>query len=132
MASVVKTVQITAHPDDVWSALRDWTGLHIRLVPGFVVDTRPDGADRLVTFFNGMTVREVLISSADEQRRLAWSVVDGPYTHHNASAQVFADGEGCRFVWTADFLPDELTARIDAMMERGVQTVKQTLETAAD
>jgi hypothetical protein len=130
MASVVKTVQINAHPDDVWSAVRDWTALHTRLVPGFVVDTRADGPDRLVTFFNGLTVREVLISSDDEQRRLVWSVVDGPYTHHNASAQVFPDDRegGTRFVWTADFLPDELTERIGDMMERGVQVVRQTME----
>jgi carbon monoxide dehydrogenase subunit G len=128
MATVVKTVRINARPDDVWSAVRDWTALHTRLVPGFVVDTRADGPDRLVTFFNGLTVREVMISSDDEHRRLAWSVVDGPYQHHNASAQVFPDGDGTRFVWTADFLPDELAGRIDEMMERGVSTVRQTME----
>jgi hypothetical protein len=129
MATVVKTVRINARPDDVWSAVRDWTALHTRLVPGFVVDTNADGADRLVTFFNGLTVREVMISADDEQRRLAWSVVDGPYTHHNASAQVFPDGDdGTRFVWTADFLPDELAGRIEEMMERGASTVRQTME----
>jgi Polyketide cyclase / dehydrase and lipid transport len=130
MATVVKTVQINARPDDVWSAVRDWTALHTRLVPGFVIDTKADGADRLVTFFNGLTVREVMISSDDERRRLAWSVVDGPYTHHNASAEVFPDERtgGTRFVWTADFLPDELTERIGDMMERGIGVVRQTME----
>lgn len=128
MASVIKEVRIDAAPTDVWSALRDWTALHTRLVPGFVVDTKADGADRLVTFFNGSTVREILISSDDERRRLVWSVVDGPYSHYNASAQALPDGTGTRFVWTSDFRPDELAERTDALMERGIQTVKQTLE----
>jgi hypothetical protein len=56
-------------------------------------------------------------------------VVDGPYTHHNASAQVFGDGEhGARFVWTADLLPDELAAGTSQAMEQGTNVVKRTLE----
>jgi hypothetical protein len=36
-----------------WAALRDFGALHWRLVRGFVTDTRIDGQDRIVTFFNG-------------------------------------------------------------------------------
>ena len=132
MATVRKTVRIGARPEDVWDAVRDWTALHTRLGPGFVVDTRADGPDRIVTFFNGLTAREVLVDLDDGDRRLVWSVVDGPYRHHNASAQVFADGDATRFVWIADFLPDELTDRIDAMMQRGIETVRTTMERARD
>jgi carbon monoxide dehydrogenase subunit G len=128
MASIRKEVSIDADPDTVWAALRDWGALHERLVPGFVVDTRLDGPDRIVTFFSGAVVREVLVDLDDDAHRLAWSIVDGPYRHHNASAQVFADGTGSRFVWTADLLPDEAAARTEQMMERGIATVKQTLE----
>jgi hypothetical protein len=130
MASVEKIVHIEARPEDVWSALRDWAVPHERLVPGFVVDSRLDGADRIVTFFNGASVREVLIDLNEETQRLVWSVADGPYSHHNASAQVFADGDGTRFVWIADFLPDEMAGRMDQMMERGIQTVKATAESS--
>ena len=66
--------------------------MHRRLVPGFVIDARIDGEDRIVTFFNGSVVRELLVDRDDKARRLVWSAVDGPYTHHNASAQVVADG----------------------------------------
>ncbi len=100
-----------------------------RLVPGFVVETQLDGDDRLVTFFNGITVREVLVDLDDNARRLVWTVTDGPYRHHNASAQVFADGaRRTRFVWVADFLPHELAGRMADVMERGIQTVKATQE----
>lgn len=57
-----------------------------------------------------------------------WSVVDGPYSHHNASAQVFTEPDGrARFVWTADLLPDELAESTGAAMTLGTDTVKKTL-----
>lgn len=123
--------QIDAPPEKVWDALRDWGAIHQRLVPGFVTDARLDGEDRIVTFFSGAVVREVLIDLDDEERRLVWSVVDGPYSHHNGAAQVFAEGDGCRFVWIADLLPNEAAAPTAEMMERGVEVVKQTQEAAA-
>ncbi len=129
MACIRKEIVIDATPDDVWGAVRDWGAPHERLVPGFVVDTRLDGEDRIVTFFNGTVLRELLVDLDDDARRLVWSVVDGPYTHHNASAQVFEEGAGrARFVWIADLLPDELAAPTAPLMEQGTAVVKQTLE----
>ena len=133
MPSIRKELVIEAPPEQVWDALRDWGAVHERLVPGFVIDARLDGADRLVTFFTGATVRELLVDLDDEARRLVWSVVEGPYTHDNASAQVFDEGGGrSRFVWINDFLPGdpELVQRIDELMERGAATVKATQEGA--
>ena len=128
MAYIRKQTEIDAPADEVWAALSDWGALHERLVPGFVVDTRLDGEDRIVTFFNGAVVREVPVARDDEERRLAWSIVDGPYTHHNGAAQVFDEGGGrSRFVWIADLLPDELAAQTAEMMERGVQVISETL-----
>jgi hypothetical protein len=128
MASIRKETTIDAPPDDVWAALRDWGRPHVRLVPGFVVDTRLDGRDRIVTFFTGTVVRELLVDLDDEARRLVWSVVDGPYTHHNGAAQVFPAGTGTLFVWIADLLPDGAAGRTAEMMERGINTIKRTLE----
>jgi polyketide cyclase/dehydrase/lipid transport protein len=131
MASVRKEILIDATPDDVWAALRDWGAVHERLVPGFVTDARLDGDDRIVTFFTGTTVREVLVDLDEESRRLVWSVVDGAYTHHNGAAQVFAHDGRTRFVWVADFLPNEMRDRTDALMERGIGVIKETMESAA-
>jgi hypothetical protein len=129
MASVHKEVVIDARPEDVWDALRDWGALHERLAPGFATDTRLDGPVRIVTFFSGTVLRELLIDLDDDARRLVWSVVDGPYTHHNASAQVFAEGQDrTRFVWVADVLPHEAAERMDQFMERGAAVIKQTME----
>jgi hypothetical protein len=132
MASIRREISIDASPEDVWAAVRDWGALHERLVPGFVVDTRLDGDDRIVTFFNGAIVRELLVDLDEEARRLVWSVVEGPYTHHNASTQVFSDDEGrTRFVWIADLLPHDLAERTGELMEQGTSVVKKTLEAQA-
>ncbi|HEY5343789.1 MAG TPA: SRPBCC family protein [Solirubrobacteraceae bacterium] len=132
MASIRKEILVHASPEEVWAAVRDWAALHERLVPGFVLDTRLDGEDRIVTFANGTVLRERLVDLDDETRRLVWSIVDGPYTHHNASAQVFGEGENrARFVWTADLLPNELAGPTGEAMGQGTNVVKQTLETQA-
>jgi hypothetical protein len=132
MASIRKEILIDASPEDVWAAVRDWGALHERLVPGFVLDTRLDGEDRIVTFANGTVLRERLVDLDEATRRLVWSIVDGPYTHHNASAQVFGEGErGARFVWTADLLPNELAGPTGEAMGQGTDVVKQTLEAQA-
>jgi hypothetical protein len=132
MASICKERTIEAKPDEVWAALRDWGAVHERLVPGFVVDTQLDGEDRIVTFFNDAVARERLIDRSDENRRLVWSIVDGPFTHHNGVAQVLAGEDGAtRFVWVADLLPNELAQTTAELMERGIETVKRTLEGAA-
>jgi len=96
MASIIRETVIDADPADVWTALADFAAVHERLVPGFVVESVLDGPrSRVVTFFNGAVAREVLVGIDDDARRLAYTVTDGPLpaTHHNASAQVVAEGE---------------------------------------
>jgi hypothetical protein len=129
MASIRKEILIDASAEHVWDALRDWGALHVRLVPGFATDARLDGGDRIVTFFNGSVLRERLVDLDDDARRLVWSILDPLYTHHNAAAQVFAEGpDRSRFVWVADFLPDDLAGRAAPLMERALGVIKRTLE----
>jgi hypothetical protein len=129
MASIRKEILIKARPEDVWAAVRDVGALHQRLVPGFVIDCRMDGEARIVTFGNGMVVRELLVDLDDQARRLSWAAVGGRLSHHNASIQVFGDAQGSsRALWIADLLPNELAGPIGEMMEQGAATMKKTLE----
>src|SRR5437763_5032408 len=112
MASIRKEVSIDVPPADAWSAMRDVGALHTRLVAGFVPDCRLEGDARIVTFANGIVARELIVDVDDAQRRIAWAAVGGRLTHHNASAQVFAEADGTRVVWIADLLPNELAPPI--------------------
>ena len=131
MASIHKEVLIHADPAKVWDALRDVGAVHQRLAPGFVTDVQMEEGEaaRVVTFGNGMTARELIVDVNDDTRRVAWSIVGGRMTHHNASAQVFSDGNGgTRYVWIADLLPHELAPAITQMIEAGLGVIKRTME----
>jgi hypothetical protein len=133
VATIRKERTIGVSPEEAWAVLADWGAPHERLVPGFVVATELDGEDRLVTFFNGAVARERLIERSEEERRLVWSIVDGPYAHHNGAAQVHANEDGTtRFVWIADLLPNEMAEITGELMEQGIETVKQSLEASAE
>jgi carbon monoxide dehydrogenase subunit G len=131
MASIRREIEIAAKVETVWEALRDVGAIHTRLARGFVTDVVMDGGDRLVTFANGVTVRERIVDVDDAQRRVVWSVVGSAMTHHNASAQVWDDGGATRFVWIADLLPNELAPGIAAMIESGLAAIRATLESDA-
>jgi hypothetical protein len=133
MASIRKEIFTKARPADAWDALRDVGALHTRLVPGFVTDTRLEPGARVVTFGNGMVIRELIVAIDNDQRRVVWSAVGGSMTHHNGSAQVFSDGQGLtKVVWTADLLPHEAAGAVGAMMEQGIAVMKRTLDRLAD
>ena len=129
MASIRKEVIVDVPPEAVWAAVRDVGALHTRLAVGFVTDCRMEADARIVTFANGIVAREQIVDIDDASRRLAWSAAGGRLTHHNASAQVFAEGaDGSRLVWIADLLPHELAPAIESMIGQGVAAIKQTLE----
>jgi len=133
MASIRKEIQTAATVDQVWDALRDVGALHTRLVPGFVIDTRLEPGERIVTFGNGMVVREQILDINDDMRRVAWSAIGGALTHYNASAQVFANADNrATVVWIADFLPNEAAGQIGQMMEQGMAVMKVTLDRLAE
>jgi carbon monoxide dehydrogenase subunit G len=131
MATLHKEVHIDACPEVIWDAARDIGALHTRLVPGFVVNTQVEGTARIVTFGNGMVVREQIISVDDHRRRLAWTAIGGRATHYNAVLEVLADGSGTRVVWVIDLLPDEMAEPVAAMQESGLTAMKGAFERRA-
>jgi hypothetical protein len=132
MASIHKEIVIELRPEHVWDAVRDVGAVHKRLAPGFVVDTRLEDDVRIVTFANGLVLRELIVDIDDAARRFVWAAVGGQVKHHNGSMQVFADAEErSRLVWIADILPHSLAERAGAIMEQSISLAKETLERAA-
>jgi carbon monoxide dehydrogenase subunit G len=132
MASIHRDIVIHAPADQVWSALQDVGALHTRLVPGFVTDCRLEEGARVVTFGNGIVARELILDVDAERRRVAWSATGGRLTHHNASAQVVAEGDArCRVLWIADLLPHAMAPAIAGMIEAGLAAMKDAQEAQA-
>jgi carbon monoxide dehydrogenase subunit G len=131
MASVHKEILIEALPEHVWAAIRDYGAVR-RLVPA-LVDCRLEGNTRIVTFPDGRVAREILVDINDARRRLVYAEPGGRFITRSASMQVFDHAEnGSRLVWINDVLPDEFAEMIARNMDRGLLSIKRTLEGSHD
>jgi carbon monoxide dehydrogenase subunit G len=133
MATIQKEFEVPVPGDTVWAAVRDFGNLR-QLAAGFVTDSRVDegGAVRIVTFANGMQVRERLVTCDDAARRLVYTVEGGRTSHYNGVVQVLPAAAGrTRFVWTVDVLPDAIAPAIAQMMEQGSQAMRSALTPGA-
>jgi hypothetical protein len=132
MATVRTSLDTSASAEDAWTVIRDIGAVHTRLAPGFVTDTQLEPGARVVTFANGMVIREPIVTIDDEERRLVWTAEGGRTSHYNASLQVStrADG-GATVVWVADFLPDDVKPQLVRGLEAGTRAMKQTLDALA-
>jgi hypothetical protein len=132
MASIRREIIVKASADEAWAAIADIGALRTRLVPGFVVATRLEAAARVVTFANGATVREPIVSIDAAARRLVWTSEGGRATHYNAAVQAFAEpAGGARVVWIVDVLPDSLAPQLVAAMDAGLAAMQGALDATA-
>jgi carbon monoxide dehydrogenase subunit G len=129
MACIRKEVVVEMPEEGVWAAVRDVGQVHKRLVPGVLTDAHLENGARIVTFANGLVVRELIVDVDDTTQRFAYAAVGGRTTHHNASIQVLSEGKHrCRVVWITDLLPEDMAAPIAALVEQGATVMKRTLE----
>ncbi len=129
MASIRIETSVDVPPEKAWAAFRDVGAVHTRLARGFVTDCRMEEGARIVTFANGVEARELIVHIDDANCRLAYAISGSPrLSHHNASFEVIAEGNGSRIIWLADLLPDSAEPTIRGMMEQGSVAMRQTLE----
>jgi hypothetical protein len=128
MATLRETLDLHAPAQHVWDAVRDVGALHTKLVRGFVIDTRTEAGARVVTFANGLTVREEIVDVDDDTRRLAYAILGGRFRHYQGTVEVHERGAGSRLVWTIDLLPDEHAESVHAMMRQGAAAMRATLD----
>jgi hypothetical protein len=132
MTTIRTNIDIDAPPERVWDAVRDVGAIHVRFAPGFVTATRLEPGARIVTFANGVVVRELLIDVNDDLRRLAYSARSETFEHHSASFEVLPLPSGrARLVWTTDALPAAAAESIRPMIEAGSLVIQQTLSQAS-
>ena len=132
MATIRSEIKTRAKPSEVWSAIRDIGALHTRLVPGFVADTKLEPGARVVTFVNGVTLREPIVTLDDEARRLVWTHEGGRARHYNGALEVSEVAGGLTsVVWTADFLPDDIGGYMAQAIEAGMAAMQRSLDRLA-
>jgi len=132
MATIRSEIKTRARPSEVWSAIRDVGALHTRLVPGFVKDTKLEPGARIVTFVNGAVLREPIVTLDDEARRLVWTHDGGRARHYNGALQVSELPDGSTsVVWTADFLPDDISDFMSQAIKAGMAAMQRTLDSLA-
>lgn len=128
MASIIKDIAIEAPAEAVWDAVADFGAVHRRFAPGFVTNVELVPGARMVTFADGMVVKELFLGCDHAKRRLAYSVQSERLAHHSASFRVLDDGPGrSRLVWTADVLPDEMATFIAGRMDEGLKVAAAVL-----
>ena len=131
-ATIRKEIHIDAESTAVWDAVRDFDNVDKRLVPGFVTKVQAEHGARFVTFANGATARELLVSIDDNLERLAYAIPDGSFKTYSASVQVFPEGRHrCLLVWIVDLLPNSFESYIKAQMDSAAILMKGTLERAS-
>ena len=126
MASITKHIPIAADADQVWKALRDVANPHLVFAP-VLTGTEVEGDDRVVTFANGLVARERIVDLDDRSRRLAYTVVDGPFSHHHASFTVTGGRSWSTVTWVTDLLPDELAPVVEGLMDEGAAALEASL-----
>ena len=127
MATVRKAITIGRPADEVWDAVSDAGALHTRVAPQVVTHCAltDEGEERIVTFVNGIVLRELIISNDPLAKRLAWSALSDQWQHHNASVVVTAlDEQSCEVVWTADVLPHSAGALMEQFLTMGLDSMK--------
>jgi hypothetical protein len=131
--SVSVDIAIDASSSFVWDVIRDIYAVDTRLLPGFATHVEATSADvRTVTFANGLTVAERVVTLDDDQRTLVYQAIDGPMEHHRASQVVTDDGHGnARLVWTTQFAPARLVEAAGRNIGSIARLMKATIEQAA-
>ena len=126
MATIHEEVVIRTPADAAWTALSAVADVRHIFAPVLSGSHMEAPGMRVVTFANGMVIKERIVDCDPVRRRVAYAVVDGDFVHHSASMQILPiDDRTCRFVWTTDVLPDAAVEGIRPLsVEAGTLALK--------
>ncbi len=127
MATIIRKIPVSAEAEQAWTAIADPERINELLT--FLGPVTVAGNERTCSLGEQGTLEELLVSTDPDQRRIAYAIVSSPFgfVHHHASMEIVDDPDGATFVWTTDFLPDELQAAIEPVIDLGVASIEQSL-----
>ncbi|HKY93604.1 MAG TPA: SRPBCC family protein [Nevskiaceae bacterium] len=124
MATILRSANLDCSAAQAWRVLRD-VGHADDAFPGVLTGSTMEGDVRTVVFANGFVARERIHGVCDDQRRIDYSVISGPFTEHKAYMQVVPQGDRCRFDWVSEFEPDMLATSIEPLVDQGVAAIRR-------
>jgi carbon monoxide dehydrogenase subunit G len=128
MAHGQTEISIDRSPDEVWKLVRDFGGL-ADWMPG-VESCTLDGDVRTLGMM-GIEVKEQLRTLDDDNRVLAYSVVESPVNNlesHLATISVAPEGSGTHVTWSVEVTPDELLGLFLPIYEGSIGAIKKKAE----
>lgn len=125
MVAIFRSVEVSKNADQAWDLVGRFDD-PVSLAPGFATACEMIDGERVVTFADGGTVREVLVARDDTRRRLSYTAVRGRSSHHHAVMEVVPiDDKSSRIVWVTDVLPDSIGAFVAQRMDDGIAAIKR-------
>ena len=127
MTSIIKRLAV-ADVDAAWALISDFGGAD-RAFPGVLSGCQLADGVRTVTFASGVVVQERLVGVDPAERRLAYHVVGGRFTHHNSAWTVTREPDGGGIAtWISDILPDETATIVEPLMDAGMAALDRALQ----
>lgn len=117
MATIHKQFKINAPSDRVWSKMSDLAGVHSLL--GMLTNAKVDGDMRVCQTHNGASLKELIVSVDNKEKRLVYAIIESPFNFefHSASWQAISDGDRTIFEWYTDLKPDRLAETIELIID---------------
>lgn len=126
MATLTRTINIAASPDDVWSLVGDAA----RLAEWWpVTSCRVEGTKRWVNLATGLVFEEDIVLVDPVRRRFRYSIVNNPLIRdHVATVDVNPDGEGSTVHYETTCTPDVLALVTSGASGAALREAKRILE----
>ena len=128
MASGKAETDINCSPDDAWKLIRDFGGLGAWMPS--IESCTVDGDIRTLGMM-GIEIKEQLRSLDDDNRTIAYSVVESPMGNlesHLATIAITPEGTGSHLTYSVDVSPDELLGLFLPVYEGATAEIKKKLE----
>lgn len=118
MATIHRTLDLSGTAEGAWNKLRAVGGVE-NLLP-MIADSRVEGDSRYCSIADGGgQLSELILGNDDELRRIAYSIVEGPFpmSFHAASMQVVERGDQVQLIWVTDVKPDALAPELAKVID---------------
>lgn len=127
MATIFRSVVAPVDASEAWMLVGRFDD-PMSLAPGFATACEMVDGDRIVTFADGGSVREMLVTRDETRLRLSYAAVGGQSRHHHATMEVVpVDDRSCRIDWVTDILPDAFEPFVAQRMDAGLAAISRGL-----